>query len=80
MKSEELEVFHLIVADADVYLTASEYVLEQVQVVGKTLEVLEIVGLLAVPVTHTHPLVVEFRVVNANVNAFLAVLIHPFIR
>ena len=29
------EVFHLVVADADVYLAASEYVLEQVQVVGK---------------------------------------------
>ena len=39
-----LEVFHLVVADADVYLAASEDMLEQVQVVGKTLEVLEIVA------------------------------------
>ena len=50
------EVFHLVVADADVYLAASEYVLEQVQVVCKALEVLEIVGLLAVSVTYTHPI------------------------
>ena len=56
------EVFHLVVADADVYLAASEYVLEQVQVVCKALEVLEIVGLLAVSVTHAHPPVVKFRV------------------
>ena len=33
---------------------ASEYVLEQVQVVSKALEVFEIVGLLAVSVTYTH--------------------------
>ena len=75
-----LEVFHLVIADADVYAAASEYMLEQVQVVGKALEVLEIVGLLAVSVTYTHPPVVKFRVVNADVNALLAVLIHPFIR
>ena len=74
------EVFHFVIADADVYLAASEYVLEQMQVVGKTLEVLEIVGLLAVPVTHTHPPVVKFRVVNADVNALLAVLVCPLVR
>ncbi len=62
MKSEELEVFHLIVADADVYLAASEYMLKQVQVVCKSLEVLEIVGLLAVSVTYTHPPVVKVSV------------------
>ena len=72
------EVFHLVVADADVYAAASEYVLEQVQVVCKALEVLEIVSLLAVSVTHTHPPVVKFRVVNADVDTLLAVLIHPF--
>jgi hypothetical protein len=75
-----LEVFHLVVADADVYAAASEYVLEQMQVVGKALEVLVIVGLLAVSVTNAHPPVVKFRVVNADVNALLAVLIHPFVR
>ena len=75
-----LEVFHLVIADADVYAAASEYMLEQVQVVGKALEVLQIVGLLAVTVTYTHPPVVKFRVVNADVNALLAVLIHPFVR
>ena len=67
-----LEAFHLVVANVDVNTAASEYVLEQMQVVGKTLEVLEIVGLLAVSVTHTHPPVVEFRVVNADVNALEA--------
>lgn len=80
MKSEKLEVFHLVIADADVYATASEYVLEQMQVVSKTLEVLEIVGLLTVSVTHTHPPVVKFRMVNADVDALLTILIHPFVR
>lgn len=75
-----LEVFHLVIANADVYATAAEYVLKQVQVVGKTLEVLVIVGLLAVPVTHAHPPVIKFRVVNADVDALLAVLIHPLVR
>ena len=72
---KNLEVFHLVIADADVYATASEYVLEQMQVVDKTLKVLEIVGLLTVSVTYTHPPVVKFRVVNTDVNAFLAVLV-----
>ena len=74
------EVFHLVIADSNVYATASKYVLEQMQVVGKTLEVLVIVSLLAVSVTNAHPPVVKLRVVNADVNAFLAVLIHPLVR
>ena len=76
----KLQVFHLIIADSDVYATASEYVLEQMQVVGKTLEVLEIVCLLAVPVTYTHPPVVEFSVINTDANAFLAVIVYPLVR
>ena len=73
------EVFHLVVADADVYAAASEDVLEQMQVVGKALEVLEAVGLFAVAVTHTQPPVARSHTVNADANAFLAVLVCPLV-
>jgi hypothetical protein len=79
-RAKGLKVFHLVVADADVYATASEYMLEQMQVIGKTLEVLEIVGLIALSVTRTHPPVIKFCVVNADVNTLLAVFVYPLVR